>query len=89
MKLKIETKTVSEIEITLPAFIKSGNIHFYKVYSEEKCIGVTLADGMHSIHQAHSGLAFSGNGKEESTEAEFNAAYNKVAKHLKAIKDAK
>lgn len=84
MKLKFKETITKEVEIALPHFMKS-NCHFYKVYSEEKCIQVTDLDGNYQIQQAHSGLAFL-DGQVEATAEEFKDAFERVSVYLTTIK---
>ena len=81
MKIKVTNLIVKEVEIELPAFMKS-NCHFYKVISETECIGVTDLYGWYEIAQRHPSSAFM-DGNVKSTEAEFKGVFEKVMKILK------
>ena len=78
MKIEVTNQIIKEVEIELPAFMKS-NCHFYKVISETECIVVTDLDGWYEIAQRHPSNAFM-HGNVSSTEAEFKEAFAKVVK---------
>lgn len=84
MKIEIQ-KTVTE-EIDLPAYVKSGEIHFYKVLSDTRCVAVKTATFLndYSISDQHTDLAFSG-GYEPSTKEEFEKAFSQALEKLKAL----
>lgn len=80
MKLKIQYQATKEVEIQLPAFMKS-NCHFYKVISEKKCIQVCTLSGNTQIAEGHADLAFM-DGNIPATEKEFEASMKKVYKGI-------
>ena len=77
IKIKVQkTPTYEEVEITLPAYRKSGDIrcHFWKVYSAKECLHAYVGG---SIEIQSSGLAFLGN-SIDCTKEEFEAAYSEI-----------
>lgn len=80
MEITIKKTVEEKVKINLPAYVKSV-CHFYKVISENKAIQVTTLEGHQSINETSPVVAFS-NTKEESTEAEFNNAFNQIKNKL-------
>jgi hypothetical protein len=83
MKLTIKKTTEQEVEINLPAFYKTS-VHYFKIYSEEKCICVTNMNDHYEIGLKHVGLAFN----EYSivcTKEDFEQAFNEVSLKLNKI----
>ena len=89
MKIQVRTNPVfEEVEITLPAYRKSkdARCHFAKVFSENKCLWVTVADlvGL-SIEICASSIAMESN-YIDCTEAEFTEAFEEVQTKLALLK---
>lgn len=82
MKMKVETKVISEVEVTLPIYRKNGGQAF-KVFSEQECIWVS-ASYRPSISISHSGLAWNTDETVDCTESEFMEIYNKAMIELKS-----
>ena len=77
-----------EIELELPAYRKSkdAKCHFAKVFSEDKCLWVTVTDlvGL-SIEICSSNIAMEPN-YIDCTEAEFAEAFEEVQSKLNLLK---
>jgi hypothetical protein len=84
MKLTIKKLTEQEVEINLPAYYKTI-IHYFKIYSEEKCICVTNMNDLYEIGIKHAELPFNSDGMVECTKEEFEQTYNEVSLKLKNI----
>jgi|LakMenE18May11ns_1017448.scaffolds.fasta_scaffold8107083_1 hypothetical protein len=83
MKLTIKKITQEQVEINLPAYYKTS-VHYFKIYSEEKCICVTNMNDHYEIGLKHVELAFN----EYSivcNKEDFKQAYNEVSLKLKNI----
>ena len=81
MKITVTESTEKEVEVSLPAYRKSI-CHFYRVLSEDDCIIITDLGGHYGINQTQSSTAFRDT-NVESSEAEFNEAFDRVLKLLK------
>lgn len=76
MKIKVENKTITEVEITLPLFRSNGHSAF-KVYSDQGCIWA--AHGHRPLIQdAHVELAWNSESTKDCTEEEFMKVYNQT-----------
>lgn len=78
MKIKTqitETKEV-EIDLALPAFRQSNDLHYYKIIQGNEIIQVTKSGWSACIQTVHLELAL--NGTDEITETEFLSVYNEV-----------
>lgn len=77
MKFTIEktTKEAIEVEISLPCYRK-GICHYYKIYSENKCIQVTDIEGWFGISLHPTFLAL--NNTTDSSEEEFLLIFDKI-----------
>ena len=85
IKIKRNVVSETEFEITLPYYTKD-NCHFFKIYSESKCIKVYDIEPYGcGISIEHSSLAFSSDNIEKCTEAEFLDAYNTVKNKLEEL----
>ena len=89
MKIQVRTNPVfEEVELELPAYRKSkdARCHFAKVFSEDKCLWVTVPDliGI-SIEICASRIAMESN-YIDCTEAEFTEAYEEVQAKLNLLK---
>jgi hypothetical protein len=83
MKLTIKKTTEQEVEINLPAYYKT-RIHYFKIYSEEKCICVTNMNYHYEIGLKHAELAFNADAIV-CTKEDFEQAFNEVSLKLKNI----
>lgn len=85
--MKVEViKTVKEmVEMSLPMYVKSSGIHFYKIISEQQVIQVCQSKfGNNNINEVSVSVALHGNW-EMSTEEEFETAFYKVSEYFKDI----
>ena len=82
MKLKISETVTREVEVELPAYMKS-NCHFYNVYSEEKCIQVCTLEGYISISIIPSEIAFSSRNIPCQRE-NFDKAFDEISNKFKS-----
>ena len=78
MKIQVRTNPVfKDIELTLPYYCKGSSVkcHYWKVYSDEKCLHVTASETDYpSIEIYSSSLAF-GDDRIEITKEEFDAEF--------------
>lgn len=84
MKIEITKVIKEEINVTLPVFRKN-NCHFYKVFSDEKCIQICNLDGNIAIGIHHSGLAYAGTDTIDCSKNEFEDSLNAIRKKLSFI----
>jgi hypothetical protein len=84
LKLKLKESIDREVEITLPAYMKS-NCHFWEVTDENTVIKITELNNHHDISDSYIESAFS-KGNEPSTEEEFNAAYERMINYFNTKK---
>lgn len=80
--VRIKKSDAEQHEVTVPHYTKIGDSMFFKVYSEENCVNVSLINGYEKLQVAHSGLAF-GERTIESNKEEFEAAFNSVLETIK------
>jgi hypothetical protein len=83
MKLTIKKITEQEVEINLPAFYKT-RIHYFKIYSEKKCICVTNMNDHYEIGLKHGELAINADAIL-CTKEDFEQAFNEVSLKLNKI----
>ncbi len=76
--MKIEIKNTDTIEINLPYYCK-GSIHFFKIFSQEKCLMINTLKGGEAISIVHAGLPFDLNDSEGGiTASDFHDKFNEV-----------
>lgn len=80
MKIKIENKTIEEVEIQLPLYRKNLS-SFFKIYSETGCIWVSPRYRP-LIQDAHVELGWNNKDNIDCTEEEFNEAYEQALKNI-------
>lgn len=82
-KFNIDRYFQEEVELEIPAYFKSGGCecHYFKVYSDEKCLMVCVSKGMETIRNAHAQLAWSDN-SIRCTQEEFETAFLNTASAL-------
>jgi len=73
---------VETIEIKLPAYRKS-TANYFKIFSEDRCIKVSLMEGWEEISQTTTQVAFMY--ETESNEQEFLEAYKKAQEILNSL----
>jgi hypothetical protein len=83
MKLTIKKTTEQEVEINLPAYYKTS-IHYFKIYSEEKCICVTNMNYHYEIGLKHAELVFNADAIVCNKE-EFEQAFEKVQLEINKV----
>jgi hypothetical protein len=83
MKLTIKKTTEQEVEINLPAYYRTG-VHYFKIYSEKKCICVTDMNDHYEIGIKHAELPFNAD-SIICTKEEFEQGFNKVQLELNKI----
>jgi len=85
MKLEITKQVTEMVEMSLPMYVKNGDIHFYKIVSEGEVIQVCQSKfGNNSISEVSVDVAL--NGKWEIiTEKEFDNAFYKTSEYFKDI----
>jgi hypothetical protein len=87
MKLTIKKTTEQEVEINLPAYYKTS-IHYFKIYSEKKCICVTDFIDNYEISIKHAELPFNVDAIV-CTKEDFEQAFNEVSLKLNKIYESK
>ena len=83
MKITVVDSVTREVEVEFPVY-KKTSCHFYRVLSETDCVQVTDLGGYYGINTTFFSLAFSST-NEDSTEEEFNEAFERVMNILKCI----
>jgi hypothetical protein len=83
MKLTIKKITQEQVEINLPAYYKTS-VHYFKIYSEKKCICVTNMNDHYEIGLKHAELPFDV-GAEISNKEEFEQGFEKVQLEINKI----
>lgn len=86
IKIKVSNTVESEKEIKLPHYRKSL-CNYFKIFSQEHCIKVCDLERHYEIGISHAGLAFSNNNTEETTEEEFNHAFERINRIIINQKD--
>ena len=86
MKIKVKEISYKEVDLGECPIYRKDSSHFYKVLNEERCISVyeSYKGEMDNIQLSYASIALS-SGKEESNEAEFKAAFEKVSCNLARI----
>ncbi len=84
--IKKTTKTTEEVEINLPAYFKSGGIHFYKCVDKETSISVCDYLPYSGIEVRNTGSVLSRETLIPITSQEFNEVFIKVMTELVNMK---
>lgn len=85
MKVEVTKQVKEVVEMSLPMYLRTNSIHFYKIISEEKVVQVCQSKfGNNSITEVSVNVAFHGNW-EMITEEEFETAFYKVSEYFKDI----
>lgn len=83
MKVEVKKQVTEVVEMSLPMYVKTNPIHFYKIISEQQVIQVCKSEfGNNNITEVSVNVAFHGNW-EMSTEEEFQTAFYKVSEYFK------
>jgi hypothetical protein len=85
MKYKINKTVEEEVEISLPCY-RSDGLHYFKVFSETKCLNIMMYFGNAHIQMQGLACAFESDTKE-ITKQEFDAKYEGVLDKLNAMKE--
>lgn len=84
MQIEIQKTVIEFKEIELPAYFKNS-CHFFKIYSNTKCLKACALEDYLEIEQTSSDLAFRLNGTEPSTKEEFEEQYSAVLTKLNSF----